>query len=88
MTMWTHDEVLENLRKMKPNAHKRRPYKVSVQIGLELGPRALMFTLRRNCKTVPLLSTPTAPGLTAVVAVVVNYQPGQQLLKEVGGSSP
>ena len=86
--MCTYDEALEDLRKMKPNAHKRRPYKVSVQIGLESGSRALMSRLRRNCKTVPFLSTPTAPGLTAVVAVVVNYQPGQQLLKEVGGSSP
>ena len=41
MTMWTHDEVLENLRKMKPNAHERGPHKVSVKMGLELGPRAL-----------------------------------------------
>ena len=82
------DSVSCAIARNKSNAHKRRPYKLSVQIGLESGPRALMFRLRRNCKTVPLLSTPTAPGLTAVVAVVVNYQPGQRLLKEVGGSSP
>ena len=46
--MCMRDEALEDLRKIKPNAHKRRPYKDSVYMGLESRPGALMSRLRKN----------------------------------------